>query len=53
MLQLAEDISPELVELAQREARTIYEDDPELRRDEHHLLAHRVRMIRDDRSDLS
>ncbi|MDL1902679.1 DNA helicase RecG, partial [Anaerolineae bacterium CFX9] len=53
MLQLAEDISPELVELAQREARTIYEDDPELRRDEHHLLAQRVRMIRDDRSDLS
>lgn len=53
MLQLAEDISPELVELAQREARTIYEDDPDLGRSEHHLLSQRVRMIRDDRSDLS
>jgi ATP-dependent DNA helicase RecG len=52
-LQLMEDMSPELVELAQREARTIFEQDPQLEQDQHRLLAQRVHMLRDDRSDIS
>jgi ATP-dependent DNA helicase RecG len=51
--QLMENMSPELVELAQREARTIYEEDPELTQQQHRLLAQRVHMRRDERSDLS
>ncbi|MCL4251492.1 MAG: ATP-dependent DNA helicase RecG [Anaerolineae bacterium] len=52
-LQLMEDMSPELVELAQREARTIFEEDPELRQQQHQLLAQRVHMLHDARSDIS
>ncbi len=52
-LQLVEDMSPELVDLAQREARTIYVEDPDLVQEQHQLLAQRVGMLRDDRSDLS
>jgi ATP-dependent DNA helicase RecG len=52
-LQLMDDMSPELVELAQREARTIFEEDPDLHHEQHRLLAQRVNMLRDDRSDLS
>ncbi|MBK8031901.1 MAG: ATP-dependent DNA helicase RecG [Chloroflexi bacterium] len=53
MLQLVEDMRPELVELAQREARTLFEDDPTLEKDEHRLLAERIRMLQDERSDIS
>ncbi|MCA9905786.1 MAG: DNA helicase RecG, partial [Anaerolineae bacterium] len=52
-LQLMEDMSPELVELAQREARTIFEEDPELRQQQYQLLAQRVHMLHDARSDIS
>jgi ATP-dependent DNA helicase RecG len=52
-LQLAEFITPELVELAQREARTIYEEDPYLSQDEHRLLAQRVQMLYHEESDVS
>jgi ATP-dependent DNA helicase RecG len=51
--KLMENMSPELVELAQREARTIFEEDPELTHPQHRLLAQRVAMYRDERSDLS
>jgi ATP-dependent DNA helicase RecG len=51
--KLMENMSPELVELAQREARTIYEEDPELSQPQHRLLSQRVAMHRDERSDLS
>ncbi len=53
LLQLVEDMKPDLVELAQREARTLFEDDPTLEKDEHHLLAQRIRMLQDERSDIS
>ncbi|RMF78361.1 MAG: ATP-dependent DNA helicase RecG [Chloroflexi bacterium] len=52
-MQLVELMSPHLVELAQREARTIYEEDPDLRKPEHHLLAQRVVMLHNEESDLS
>ena len=52
-LQLAEMMSPQLVEMAQREARTIYEEDPNFVQDEHRLLAQRVVMLHNDRSDVS
>lgn len=53
VFQLMEVMTPELVELAQREARTIYEEDNTLSLPQHHLLAQRVKMLRDERSDLS
>jgi len=53
MFKLADAITPELVELAQREARTIYEEDPDLVQPQHRLLAQRVQMLRDERSDVS
>jgi ATP-dependent DNA helicase RecG len=52
-LQLAEIMSPELVELAQREARTIYAEDRDLELAEHHLLAERVAMLYNKDSDVS
>jgi ATP-dependent DNA helicase RecG len=52
-LQLADVMTPQLVELAQREARTIYEEDPYLERPEHYLLAQRVKMIYQPESDVS
>ncbi len=52
-LQLAELMTPEFVALAQREARTIYEEDPVLSQPGHRLLAQRVTMLRDERSDVS
>jgi ATP-dependent DNA helicase RecG len=52
-LQLAEVMTPQLVEMAQREARTIYEEDPELSQPQHRLLAQRVNMLHNDRSDVS
>jgi ATP-dependent DNA helicase RecG len=52
-LQLLEDMSPDLVELAQREARTIFEEDPALTLEHHRLIAHRVGLLTDERSDIS
>jgi len=52
-LQLMEDMSPELVEVAQREARTIFEEDPQLLQEQHQLLAQRVHMLHDARTDVS
>ena len=51
--RLMEGVTPELVELAQREARTVFAEDPDLALPEHQLLAERVAMLRDERSDLS
>jgi ATP-dependent DNA helicase RecG len=53
VFRLMESITPELVELAQREARTIYAEDPTLAMPQHRLLAQRVQMLIDERSDLS
>jgi len=52
-LKLLESISPELVSLAQREARTIYEEDPYLQQEQHRLLAERVSILADDSGDVS
>jgi ATP-dependent DNA helicase RecG len=52
-LQLAEFVTPELTALAQREARTLYEEDPYLQDPAHLLLAQRVTMVRDEDSDIS
>jgi ATP-dependent DNA helicase RecG len=53
LFRLLEFISPELVELAQRESRTIYAEDPKLELPEHRLLAQRVKMLFDERADMS
>jgi ATP-dependent DNA helicase RecG len=53
MNRLSEFVTPELVELAQREARTIYEEDPDLSQEQHRLLAQRVQLLQDERSDVS
>jgi hypothetical protein len=42
-----------LVELAQKESRAIYAEDPYLDLPEHSLLAERVAILKDLRSDLS
>ncbi len=52
-LHMVELMSPELVELAQREARTLYEEDPDLQLPEHQLLAERINMLYDDSGDVS
>lgn len=52
-LQLMEFMKPELVELAQREARTIYEEDPYLTQPEHQLLKQRVDMLYNENMDVS
>lgn len=53
LARLAEFVTPDLVALAQREARTIYEEDPYLQNPEHSLLAQRVQIMQDERSDVS
>ncbi len=53
LLQLVREMTPQLVELAQREARTIYEEDPDLSQEQHRLLAQRVGMLHNERSDVS
>ncbi|MGB1286136.1 MAG: ATP-dependent DNA helicase RecG [Aggregatilineales bacterium] len=53
ILQLAEEMTPELVALAQREALTIYEKDAYLEQDEHALLAAQVRLLDNDEMDVS
>ncbi|HVU09691.1 MAG TPA: ATP-dependent DNA helicase RecG, partial [Phototrophicaceae bacterium] len=52
-LKLLEQMKPELVELAQREAKTIFEDDPELTLPEHRLLKERIDQLTNARSDVS
>jgi len=52
-LQLMEAMTPQLVELAQKEARTIYEEDPYLNQEKHMLLAQRVNMLYNEESDVS
>ncbi|MBI1279286.1 MAG: ATP-dependent DNA helicase RecG [Anaerolineaceae bacterium] len=52
-MQLAEQMTPQLVEMAQRESRTIYEEDPNLSSEEHRLLAQRVVMLHNERTDVS
>jgi ATP-dependent DNA helicase RecG len=52
-LQLAELMTPDLVALAQQEARTIYDADPDLSNPQHYLLAQMVSMMRQDESDVS
>jgi ATP-dependent DNA helicase RecG len=51
--RLAQYVTPQMVELAQREARTIYAEDPLLSQEQHQLLAERVQLLLDDRSDVS
>jgi len=53
LLQSLQKLSPELVQLAQREARAIYEEDPSLRLPEHRLLAHRISQLFAEQSELS
>ncbi|MBN1202618.1 MAG: ATP-dependent DNA helicase RecG [Anaerolineae bacterium] len=50
---LAEMITPQLVELAQREVRTVYAEDPYLQLPEHHLLATQIQAMLDRRADIS
>ena len=52
-LTTIELMSPQLVELAQREARTLYEEDPELQLPEHRLLAERIASLYADSGDVS
>jgi ATP-dependent DNA helicase RecG len=53
LFRLGEWMTPQLVELTQREARTVYAEDPYLDHPEHHLLARRVRTLLDQRADIS
>ncbi len=53
VLQSLQKFSPELVQLAQREARTIYEEDPSLTLPEHQLLARRISQLFAEQSELS
>jgi ATP-dependent DNA helicase RecG len=53
MLHLVKEMTPHLVELAQREARTIFEEDPTLSQEQHRLLAQRVGMLHNERTDVS
>ena len=53
LLQMAEFLTPDLVALARREARTIVLEDPGLALPQHELLAFRVNRLRDRRSDVS
>jgi len=50
---LAELMNPKLVELAQREARTVYAEDPALAQPEHGLLVRRIQTLLDRRADIS
>jgi ATP-dependent DNA helicase RecG len=52
-VQMAEVMNVHLVELAQKESRAIYAEDPYLELPEHSPLAKRVAMLKDIRSDLS
>ncbi|HML22196.1 MAG TPA: ATP-dependent DNA helicase RecG [Aggregatilinea sp.] len=51
--QLAELMNPQLVELAQREARTVFAEDPNLTQPEHYLLSRRIRAALGEHADVS
>jgi ATP-dependent DNA helicase RecG len=51
--RLTEVMNPQMVELAQREARTVYAEDPHLTHPEHALIAEKVRVAADRRADVS
>jgi len=52
-LHLMQQNYAELAELSQREARTLFEEDPALERPEHRILAEKVRRIYANPSDIS
>ena len=52
-LALIQQNYTELAELSQREARTLFEEDPRLEKPEHRVLAEAVRRIYSDRADIS
>jgi ATP-dependent DNA helicase RecG len=52
-LHMVELMKPELVELAQKEARTLYEEDPDLHLPEHQLLANRINQLYNTSGDVS
>lgn len=51
--RMSELMNPQLVELAQREARTVFAEDPHLVQPEHELLAQRLTSQIDGRADIS
>jgi len=51
--RLADSMNPRQVELAQREARTVYAEDPTLQQPEHALLARRIRAQQSRYADIS
>ena len=51
--KLLEDMTPDLVETAQREARAIYAEDPELQSETYRTLRESISLLLDDRSDMS
>jgi ATP-dependent DNA helicase RecG len=51
--KLLDDMTPDLVETAQREARAIYAEDPELQSETYRTLRESIRLMLDDRSDMS
>lgn len=51
--RMSELMNPQLVELAQREARTVFAEDPHLVQPEHELLAQRLTPQIDRRADIS
>lgn len=51
--RLAELMNPRMVELAQREARTVYAEDPLLEQPEHQYLADRIQMLFTTKGDVS
>ena len=51
--QIVELTSPELIATAQREARTLYEEDPNLNLPEHQLLSSFIGQVYADSGDVS
>ncbi len=51
--QILESLSPDLIEMAQREARTLYEEDPDLSMPDHQLLARYIAQVYADSGDIS
>lgn len=53
IIQLMDEVLPDLVELSRQEALTLYAEDPDLVMEQHSILARRVDEIRQDQSDMS
>ena len=51
--QILGSLSPDFIEMAQREARTLYEEDPDLSLPEHQLLARYIAQVYADSGDIS